>query len=109
MKISFSIRLPFFKIIYWFVFGILVIGICLLFEICYLEFPLAQLLHEWIRKSLATKCKKITNKGLIGFIIGKILFRHFALKKVICPNLIADDKRDKNYNDNQHNFQGQRA
>jgi hypothetical protein len=28
--------------------GILVIGICLSFEICYLEFPLTQLLREWI-------------------------------------------------------------
>ncbi len=30
-------------------FGILVIGICLSFEICYLEFPLTQLLNEWKR------------------------------------------------------------
>jgi hypothetical protein len=30
-------------------FGILVIGICLSFGICYLEFPLTQLLSEWIR------------------------------------------------------------
>jgi hypothetical protein len=30
-------------------FGILVIGICLSFEICYLEFRLTQLLREWIR------------------------------------------------------------
>ncbi len=32
-------------------FGILVIGICLLFGICYLEFPLTLLLREWIRFS----------------------------------------------------------
>jgi hypothetical protein len=31
-------------------FGILVIGIYLLFGICYLEFSLNQLLREWIRK-----------------------------------------------------------
>jgi hypothetical protein len=31
-------------------FWILVIGICLLFEICYLKFPLTQLLREWIQK-----------------------------------------------------------
>ncbi len=30
-------------------FGILAIGICLSFGICYLEFPLTQLLSEWIR------------------------------------------------------------
>jgi hypothetical protein len=33
-------------------FGILVIGFCLSFEICYLEFPLTQLLCEWIQKNL---------------------------------------------------------
>jgi hypothetical protein len=30
----------------------------LFFGICYLEFPLPQLLHEWIRKSFATKNTK---------------------------------------------------
>ncbi len=30
-------------------FGILVIGICLSFAICYLEFPQTQLLSEWKR------------------------------------------------------------
>jgi len=49
-------------------FVFLVIGICLLFEICHLEFPLSQLLHEWIRKSLAIKGKKITNKILISIV-----------------------------------------
>ena len=34
----------------------------LLFDACYLEFSLSQLPHEWIRKSLAIKRKKITNK-----------------------------------------------
>ena len=52
MKISFSIRLPFFKIIYYLFFGILSVDICLSFEICCLEFLLTQLLHKSIQKSL---------------------------------------------------------
>ena len=37
--------------------------------------------------------------------MGKIRLGHFALKKGVWPNLIADDNRDKDYNDNEHNFQ----
>jgi hypothetical protein len=39
------------------------------FGICYLDFPLAQLLHEWIRKSFATKFTKFTTKGIMFGIL----------------------------------------
>jgi hypothetical protein len=53
MKISFSIHLANWNVVSsrsytGLLFGILVIGICLSFEICYLEFPLTQLLREWM-------------------------------------------------------------
>jgi len=52
MKISFSIRLPFLDQSTGLFFGILVIGICLSFEICYFEFLLTQLLQKSIQKNL---------------------------------------------------------
>ncbi len=60
MRISFTIHLASWNVLSsrsytGLLFGILVIGICLSFEICYLEFPLPQLLREWIQETFVLK------------------------------------------------------
>ena len=42
---------------------------------------------------------------LIRFFVGKILWPHLPLEKIIRPYLVCDDNGYKNYHHNQHDFQ----
>jgi hypothetical protein len=52
-------------------FGVLGIGICLSFGICYLEFPLTQLLREWIQKIFFSSSIQEPASSIAGYFAPK--------------------------------------
>ena len=86
MKISFSIRLAFFTIIR---FGILNFGHCNLFVFWDLLFgiSIAQLLHEWIRISFATKYTNFTTKELKRNELEFLQIHHYQITLSFPPSM----------------------